>query len=180
MLVIEGLRSSSGGSPLDQLKRAVVTYDVELARSAANRVVEEQLDPVSALQAMTDAIRLVGEGYGTGQLWLPDLVGAAEAMSIATPIIDAEVARRGGSAAGLGTVVIGTVHGDIHSIGKNMVTSLLRAEGFVVHDLGVNISAADFVEAAKSLKPDIVALSALLTTTAPEMAKIIALSFRLN
>jgi methylmalonyl-CoA mutase cobalamin-binding domain/chain len=76
---------------------------------------------------------------------------------------------------GLGVVVIGTVFGDIHDIGKNMVATLLRAAGFVVHDLGINITAAAFVDAVAKHNAQVLALSALLTTTAPEQKKVIEL-----
>lgn len=171
---IEILSASTSTDPIDQLKKAIVTYDAKLAHAAANRVIDNRIDPLTALQAMTDAVRLIGEGFGKGDLYLPDLIGAAEAMSAASPIIDEEIRRRGAHRQGLGTIVIGTVYGDIHSIGKNMVTSLLRAEGFSVHDLGVNIEAQGFLEAIKSHTPDILAMSALLTTTAPEMKKVIS------
>lgn len=171
---IASLSSSTSTDPIDQLKRAIVTYDAGLARTAANRVVEGEIDPLVALQAMTDAVRLIGEGFGRGELFLPELVGAAEAMSVASPIIDEEIRRLGAHRQESGTIVIGTVFGDIHSIGKNMVTSLLRAEGFVVHDLGVNIEAQGFIDAVEKHKPDILAMSALLTTTAPEMKKVLA------
>ncbi|MEM2843736.1 MAG: cobalamin-dependent protein, partial [Candidatus Bathyarchaeia archaeon] len=102
-----------------------------------------------------------------------DLVGAANAMQSAMSIIEEEIKRRGGKKESLGTVVIGTVYGDIHDIGKNMVVAFLLAEGFEVYDLGVNVSAEEFIEAVKRHKADILAMSALMTTTAPEQKKVI-------
>ena len=170
---LENLRVSTSKEPIDQLKKAIVTYDPELAESAATQAVEQGVDPLRALDAMTEAIRLVGDAFGAGKLWLPDLVGASETMSTATPIIEEEVTRRGKKRESLGTVVVGTVYGDIHSIGKTMVAALLAAEGFEVHDLGINITAEGFVEAVRAYKADILAMSALLTTTAPEQRKVI-------
>jgi len=93
-------------------------------------------------------------------------------MSAATPIIEEEIKRVGAKKESVGSVVIGTVYGDIHSIGKTMVATLLSAEGFSVHDLGINVAAEGFVEAVKKYKADILAMSALMTTTAPEQRKV--------
>jgi methylmalonyl-CoA mutase cobalamin-binding domain/chain len=172
---LENLRLTPSTEPLDQLKKAVVTYDAQLAQAAAQKVVAQNTDPLEALAAMTEAIRLVGEAYAEGELWLPDLVGASEAMSAATPAIEEEVKRRGQARESLGTVIIGTVYGDIHSIGKTMVAALLAAEGFEVHDLGINVTADAFADAVKSHEADILALSALLTTTAPQQREVIEL-----
>jgi methylmalonyl-CoA mutase cobalamin-binding domain/chain len=171
--LIETLGMSTGSDPIDQLKRAIVSYDRELAESAANQVVEQGLDPLSALGAMTEAIRLVGDAFGANQLWLPDLIGASDAMSAATAIVEKEIKRTGAKRESLGIVVIGTVFGDIHSIGETMVAALLAAEGFEVHDLGINTTAEQFVEAVKAYDADLLAMSALLTTTAPEQRKVI-------
>jgi len=122
---------------------------------------------------MTAAIKQVGDGFGKGELWLPDLVGAADAMTSATPIIEEEIKRRGITRESLGTIVIGTVYGDIHTIGKTMVATLLIAGGFVVNDLGINVTSERFVEGIKKYKADILAMSALMTMTAPEQRKVI-------
>jgi len=159
---------------LENLKRAIIEYDAEGAASWARKTVEEKVDPIKALDAMTESIRQVGDAFGRGELWLPDLVGAADAMQAAMPIIEEEFKRRGTKRESLGSIVVGTVFGDIHSIGKTMVCTLLTAEGFEVHDLGVNIKAEEFVEAIENYKADILAMSALLTMTAPEQRKIIA------
>ena len=158
---------------LGNLKRAVIEYDNEGAASWAKKAVEEKIDPTKALDALTEAIRQVGERFGRGELWLPDLVGAADAMQAAMPIIEGELKRTGAKREALGTVVVGTVFGDIHSIGKSMVCTLLIAGGFEVHDLGVNIKAEEFLEAIEKYQADILAMSALLTMTAPEQRKVI-------
>jgi methylmalonyl-CoA mutase cobalamin-binding domain/chain len=157
------------------LGQAVTDYDPEAAANWARQAVDEELDPLVALAALTDAIRKVGDGFACGELWLPDLIAAAEAMTAGTAILEAEIARQGVSQTHLGSVVIGTVFGDIHDIGKNMVAILLRAAGFSVHDLGINITAEAFVDAAIRYDAELLALSALLTTTAPEQKKVIGL-----
>ena len=80
---------------LESLKRAILEYDSEGAASLAGKIVEERIDPIKALDAMTEAIRRVGDGFASGELWLPDLVGAADAMQAATPILEEEIKRRG-------------------------------------------------------------------------------------
>jgi corrinoid protein of di/trimethylamine methyltransferase len=158
---------------LENLKRAVIEYDTEGAARWARKIVEEKIDPITALDALTETIRQVGDRFGRGELWLPDLVGAAEAMQAAMPILEEELKKTGAKREALGTVVVGTVFGDIHSIGKSMVCTLLVAGGFEVHDLGVNIKAEEFVEAIESHKADVLAMSALLTMTAAEQRKVI-------
>ncbi|HDN84733.1 MAG TPA: hypothetical protein ENG47_03115 [Candidatus Aerophobetes bacterium] len=158
---------------IEGLRKAIKEYDNEKAENLAKRAVEEKLDPLRVLDAMTVAIREVGDAFGRGDLWLPDLVGAADAMQAAMPIIEEEIKRTGAKRESLGTVVAGTVFGDIHSIGKTMVCTLLTAEGFKVHDLGVNIKAEEFLQAIRNYNADILAMSALMTMTAPEQKKVI-------
>ncbi len=158
---------------LENLKKAIIQYDSQGALSWARKAIQGKVDPIEALDAVTEAIRQVGDGFGRGELWLPDLVGAAAAMSAATPILEEEIKKIGARRESLGTVVIGTVYGDIHTIGKTMVATLLAADGFVVNDVGVNVTAEKFVEAVKKYKPDILAISALMTMTAAEQKKVI-------
>lgn len=156
---------------LENLKKAIVEYDREGAAHFAKKAVQEHIDPIEALDVMTVAIRQVGDGFGKGELWLPELVGAAAAMTAAAPIIEEEIKRVGSRRESLGTVVIGTVWGDIHTIGKTMVGTLLTADGFIVKDLGTNVSAEGFISGIKQYNADILAMSALMTTTAPEQRK---------
>ncbi len=158
---------------LENLKKAVLEYESEEAERWAKRAVEEQVDPLKALDALTEAIKEVGDGFGRGELWLPDLVGAAAAMESALPAVEEAFKSSGKRRESLGVVVIGTVFGDIHTIGKSMLGTMLTAEGFEVHDLGINVPAEQFVAAVKEYQPDILAMSALLTTTAPEAKKVI-------
>ncbi len=152
-----------------------MSFDKESALGLTRKAIERGMDPVKVLDTMTKAIRGVGLGFEKGELWLPELVAAGEVMSDAMPIIEKEIERKGAKRTTLGNIVIGTVFGDIHNIGKTMVAALLRAEGFVVYDLGVNISADAFIEAAQKNKADLIAMSALLTTTAPEQKKVISM-----
>ncbi len=157
---------------LKTLKKAVLEYDAEAAARLAKRAMEEGVDPLKALEALTEAIKEVGDGFGRGDLWLPDLVGAARAMENALPVVEEAIKSSGKRRESLGVVVIGTVFGDIHTIGKGMVGTMLTAEGFEVHDVGINVTTESFVAAVKEYQPDILAMSALLTTTAPEAKKV--------
>ncbi len=158
---------------IEGLKSAVIEYDAEGAADWARKAVAEGVAPVKAVEALTEAIRQVGGRFGRGELWLPDLVGAADAMQAAMPIIEEELKKTGAKRKSLGIVVVGTVFGDIHDIGKAMVCTLLTAGGFEVHDLGVNVRAEEFLEAVDKFKADILAMSALLTMTASEQRKVI-------
>lgn len=158
---------------LDNLKSAILDYDPDASAQCARKAIEAGIAPTEILAAMTDAIREIGEGFNKGDLFLPDLVGGADAMSAATPIIEEEVRRIGAKTESTGTVVIGTVYGDIHTIGKTMVATLMQAEGFTVHDVGINVACEQFMKAIRKYKPDILAMSALMTMTAPEQRKII-------
>jgi len=157
----------------ENLRKAIFEYNVDLAQESAKQAIEKGIDPVEALNAMTVAIREIGEAFGRGELWLPDLVGASDAMQSATPVLEEEMKRKGAHRESLGVVVAGTVFGDIHSIGKTMVSTLLTAAGFRVEDLGVNVKAETFIEAVKEHDADLIAMSALMTTTMTEQEKVI-------
>lgn len=158
---------------LANLKQAILDYDPDASAEWATKGVAAGINPAEMLATMTEAIRQIGEGFNSGELFLPDLVGGADAMGAATPIIQEEVRRLGAKTDSTGTVVIGTVFGDIHTIGKTMVATLLQAEGFTVHDVGINATADEFIESVRTHKPDILAMSALMTMTATEQRKVI-------
>ena len=176
---MERNKSESGLSELhkgllDDLKRSIKTYDRDLAARTVDKIIENKIDPLVAMDAMTETIRVIGEGFEKGEFFLPDLVGGADAMTAALPALDAEIKKGGSEIKSFGSVVIGTVLGDIHSIGKTMVATLLTAAGFSVHDIGIDVHAEEFISAIKKFSADILAMSALLTTTAPEMEKVIS------
>jgi len=162
-------------STLDEIKQAVLHFDRKSVEELTLRAIDENIEPLEIFDALKEVIGKVGEDFSKGILFLPHLVGAADAVEGGMPIVMAEIEKRGKKVESLGTVVIGTVYGDIHSIGKTMVATLLSAEGFTVHDIGINVPAADFVKAVEDDKAHIVAMSALLTTTAPEQNRVIGL-----
>lgn len=156
-----------------KLKAAIVAYDRNLAREMAAQALKEGQDPGKILDVTTEVIREVGDKFATGELFLPELVGAASAMSEAIKIMEAEIEKTGQKVDKIGTVVIGTVKGDVHDIGKTMVKTFLVADNFRVIDLGVDVAPEKFLAAIEKHNPEILALSALLTTTAAEQRRTI-------
>jgi corrinoid protein of di/trimethylamine methyltransferase len=116
-------------------------------------------------EAAMPALREVGEGFSNGDLFLPDLMLAARAMQAAMRVIEPALTAGGEQRASAGRVVLGTVAGDIHEIGKNLVATLLSANGFEVYDLGVDVAPAAFAAKAAEVGAGLVGVSALLTTT---------------
>ena len=152
----------------ESLRESILTYDHEEAARRAQEIVDAGLDTVAALDVISEAMQVVGKGFSSQRLWLPDLVGAANASQAAMPILEEEIQKRGKKVKSLGTV-----SGDIHTIGKAMVSVLLVAQGFRVIDLGVDVPTERFAKAVIDNDANILALSALLTTTAPEQGKVI-------
>ena len=163
-----------------KLEEAVMNYDSAGAEELASKAITQGYNPLDCVSALTRGIRKVGEGYEKGELFLPSLIGASNAMQASMPLLNKELKKSGKKLNLLGKVVLGTVFGDIHSIGKNMVMTLLLAGGFEVIDLGVNVKAEAFVEAVKEQNANILALSALLSTTMIEQKNIIKLLIEEN
>jgi len=158
---------------LEELGRTVTEFDADGAEKTAKKAIGAGIDPLKAMDSLIAAIRQIGVAFGRGETFLPELIGAAASLQRAMPIIEAEILRKGTVRESLGQVVIGSVAGDMHNIGKSMVSSLMTADGFSVHDLGINVSTEKFVEVVRDSQPKILAMSALLTTTAPEAEKVI-------
>jgi len=158
---------------IKQLKDIVLEFDIDNAEKIAKAAIDAGVDPLEAAKALTESIREIGDKFGAGELFLPDLVCASEVLKKAFPIINSAIEKKGKKTESLGKVVIGTVFGDIHSIGKGMVATLLYAAGFEVIDLGINVKGEDFLAAVKENNPNILAMSALLTTTAAEQKNVI-------
>jgi trimethylamine corrinoid protein len=145
---------------------AIVSGDVEKATEVAKRGLAEGIDPLELMTSgFIPGINEVGDQFGTGRLFIPGLVKSADAMEKATAIINAAIPQEQENVSG--KIVIGTVEGDMHDIGKTIVVSLLRANGFDVLDLGRNVPIARFIEEAEKFGADIIGSSTLLTTTMP-------------
>jgi corrinoid protein of di/trimethylamine methyltransferase len=151
---------------LEQLREAVIVGEPDQARGLAAQALEADIEPLTAIdEALNPGMQVVGDRYESGQYFIPDLMMAAEAMKAAMAVFGPALVARQEQRQVLGTVVIGTVEGDIHEIGKSLVATMLGASGFEVHDLGVDVPAAEFVKRVKETSANIVGLSALLTTT---------------
>jgi corrinoid protein of di/trimethylamine methyltransferase len=149
-----------------EMKQSVIDGDVDVAEELARRALAEGIDPLEAVnQGYLPGMQQVGIEFGAKNLFLPDVVIAAEAMKKAAAILEPEMARLGSQRTVAGRVVLGTVKGDIHEIGKSLVGTLLSANGFEIYDLGVDVPFAKFAEKAREVNADIVGVSALLTTT---------------
>ena len=148
------------------MAQSIIDGDAELAEQLAKQAMELGIDPLEAInQGFVIGVNHVGSEFSCGNAFLPELVMAGEAMKTAVSTLEPEMARRGTERQVFGKVVIGTIEGDIHDIGKTLVATMLSASGFKVFDLGVDVSALKLVEKAREEKADIVAVSALLTTT---------------
>ncbi|MBC2713150.1 MAG: corrinoid protein [Desulfosarcina sp.] len=143
---------------------AILKGDSDKAVETAKKGLGEGLDPVMLInEGFIPGINKVGDMFGSGKLFLPELILAAAAMQNATDIINEAIPE--GEGQSRGRFLIGTVEGDVHDIGKTIVVSLMKANGFEVMDLGRDVSTDRFIEAADKFNADIIGTSALLTTT---------------
>jgi len=150
---------------IDKLRRSVLEGNAEAAELAAREAVDAGIDPTEAIEeGLSKGIREVGERFRRLDCFLTDMIIAADTMTRAVSVLDKALPGMT-VLSKAGVVVIGTVAGDIHDIGKNIVAALLKANGFRVHDLGKDIPSRQFVEQAQSLQADVIGLSALLSTT---------------
>ncbi len=168
-------RSVAGMEP-DQcriLRQMVFDGDDEHVSAEVKRLLEMGMDAKFVMQrGLVEAMDVISPLFSSGQIFIPDVLLSARAMNQAMETLEPYLAQEN-SGDEQQTIVIGTVFGDMHDIGKNMVATMLKGAGFKVVDLGVNISAEEYVEAIKKYHPHIVGLSALLTTTMPQMARIV-------
>ena len=157
-----------------QLIEAVQAGDPDLASSAAKKTLAAGVSPDEAIeQGLAKGVRIVGDKFEKGEAFITDLAMAAEAMKSALKILQPELERQKSKSKTLGTIVLGTVEGDIHDIGKNLVGTMLTASGFDVIDLGSDIAANKFVDAARKEGAQVIGASALLTTTRSKQKEII-------
>lgn len=149
-----------------RMAQSVIDGEEEEAAALARAALDEGVDPLAAINdGFTAGMDVVSERYSSGEFFLPDLIMGGEAMKAALAVLEPALAASGQQRAVLGTIVLGTVKGDIHEIGKALVGSMLSANGFRVFDLGIDVESDAFVVKAQEHNADIVALSALLTTT---------------
>jgi 5-methyltetrahydrofolate--homocysteine methyltransferase len=150
----------------ERLSKAVSDRDPALTESIAKEAVQKQIDPLEAIQrGLVQGIITVGYKYRTGEFYLADLIMGAEAFKAGMNVLQPELSRLRKESKVVGIVLLGTVAGDIHSLGKDIVATLLTAGGFQVYDIGVDVPIEKFIENVKTLKPDILGMSALMTTS---------------
>ena len=156
------------------LRQSIIDGAAQRAATLARQALAQGMDPLEAIErGYVPGMDHMGALYARREVFLPDLVMAGEAMKAAMAVLEPAIKKRGGVRHFRGRVVLGTVKGDIHEIGKNLVGILLSANGFEVHDLGVNVPAEVFVAKAREVKADLVGASALLTTTMSQQKNLV-------
>lgn len=154
---------------LERLKEAVLKFDVDVVKQACSDALQQGISAYEIVtEGMAKGMEAVGEKYERGEFFLSELIMAGETMKEGMKILEPHLAAEGKS--GREKVVLGTVEGDLHDIGKNIVASLLRGAGFGVADLGADVSPRRFLEVVEKSNGQIVGMSALLTTTMVKMA----------
>lgn len=156
----------------DGLKQAIVDMKYDEVAGLVEDGLKAGLKPLEILDNLRDGLRIVGDKYHIGEYFLSELYMAAETMKNALEIIQPLLSdEKGGGSEG--TVVIGSIQGDIHDFGKTIVSSLLAAAGFNVVDIGIDVPAPKFVDEAERVKADVIGVSALLSSTQPASKKVI-------
>ncbi len=160
---------------LESLVQAVEDGEDEDALALAQQAMADKMDPLAVVDALTDAIREVGDRFERMEVFLPEMMLAAQAMQKALEPVAPHLELLKEKRPPKGTVVIGTVEGDIHEIGKSIVALLLEVNGYTVHDMGPDVNALDFIKKAQEVDADVIGASALMTTTMPGQQEIVEL-----
>jgi len=169
---------------IEKLKESIIRYDEEAAKKTAEAIVKAGINPLRAIEeGISTAASVVGDKFEKGEYFLPDVLLSADVMKVTSDILmknASEEEKEKLERRKLGKVVIATVAGDIHDIGKNILAALLSARGFEVHDLGRDAESMKIIDRALEVNADIIALSALMTTTRPSQKEVIDLLEALN
>ena len=161
-------------SILDELKTAVIEGDSEKSVEFAKKALESKIPPLDAItKGLAKGVKQVGDSFSAGEVFLVELVMAGDAMKAGMSVLLPVIKESKTEMTSAGKVMIGTVAGDIHSIGKDIVGTLLEADGFEVLNLGEDVSSEAFIEKAKEHKPNVLGLSSLLTATMPAQKDVI-------
>jgi len=160
------------GDHLETIKSAVINGKHAEIKALVQGAIDAGLDPNTIInEALIPGMDVVGKDFGSGKIFVPEMLVSAVTMKAGVEIVKPLLAS--GQGRSHGTVIMATVKGDLHDIGKNLVTMMLESAGFRVIDLGVDLDVDKLIEQVKAIRPDILGLSALLTTTMPEMQKVI-------
>jgi methylmalonyl-CoA mutase cobalamin-binding domain/chain len=161
-------------SEIEKLKQAILDGDEDQAAAEAQAAIDAGVDPSTLIkEAINEPMGDVGKSFQDGDLFLPELIMIGDAARAASDVIVPHISVDDLDASAGGTVVIGTIQGDMHDIGKNIVAAYLMATGFKVKDLGTDVTPKEFVRAAIDEKADVVAISTLLSTTQPLFNQIV-------
>jgi trimethylamine corrinoid protein len=158
---------------VDELVAAVQAGDSAKAADLAAQALQDGADPAALVDALSKAMRAVGDRFGSGEIFLPELMLSARAMQKATDVLQPALLASAGAVAKQGVMVLGTVRGDVHEIGKDIAITMLRASGFEVYDLGRDVDPLDFIKRAEEVHADIIGASALMTTTMPAQKELV-------
>jgi corrinoid protein of di/trimethylamine methyltransferase len=165
-------------NPFEQIVEATVAGDQERCVALARQALEQGVDPLQAIeQGYSKGMTIVGEKFARMEYYLPELMRCADAMKAAMDVLRPHLVNKadGDTGAARGTVVLGTIQGDLHDLGKNIVRTMLQAGGFTVHDLGCDVPVRSFIDKAEETGADLIAASAILTTTMAYMPDLVAI-----
>jgi corrinoid protein of di/trimethylamine methyltransferase len=158
----------------DKLAQTVIDGEVEECVELVKEGLEKGVDPVEAIEkGLARGIMKVGDDFGAGVVFLPELIMAADVMKQGTQILDEKIRASGTARKTLGSIVIGTVKGDIHDIGKSVVAAVLQANGFDVADIGIDVPVEGFLKAVQDQGADVLGMSTLLTLPLQVMGEVI-------
>lgn len=153
---------------LKKIRESVINFEFEALHKALEEGLESGIPPLKIVnEGMAEGVRVVGEKFEAGEYFLLDLIMAGEILEEGLKILNPHL--KAGQIQNPGKIVIGTVEGDLHYIGKHVVSTLLKSAGFIVVDIGEDVSPEYFVESVKKEKPDIVGMSALISSAMPQM-----------
>ena len=158
----------------EKMAQTIIDGEEDVAAELAQQALDEGIDPLAAItDGFMPGVNEVGDSFACGNAFLPELVMAGEAMKAAIAVLEPAMKASGTQRKMLGKIVLATVEGDIHEIGKSLVGTMLTSSGFDVYDLGVDVATTDIIAKAKEVDADIIGLSALLTTTMVKQKEVI-------
>jgi corrinoid protein of di/trimethylamine methyltransferase len=159
---------------LESLVTSILEGDQERARESAQEAIRIQIDPLQVVEeGLSKGMTIVGERFESGEAFLPELLMAADTFKAAMEILKPEIESQKKEIAKQGKVIVGTVKGDVHHIGKDIVITIFETHGFSVVDMGVDVPSLNFIEEAEKVRADAIALSAVMTTTMPGQKEVI-------
>jgi len=167
-----GMQENDALSLFKEMVKATVAGEEEQCVSLARKAIDQGVDPFQAIQSgFAQGMRIIGDKFAKLECFLPEVMLSADAMNAAVEVLKPMLMQRTDRGS-LGTIIIGTIQGDVHDLGKNIVKIMLEANGFTVYDLGNEVPVRQFIDKAQELDADIIAASALMTTTMAHMPDI--------